>query len=98
MGWGFKGKFRFFRAHTLRKFHASNIGLSEEHVDMLQGRSKDAVHDTYIKSNPKHLKQIYMNAMENVTIKIENQRTVVNEDYTISIHLHFHEEGLTSTL
>lgn len=25
MKWGFKGKYRFFRSHTLRKFHASNI-------------------------------------------------------------------------
>lgn len=97
LGFGFKGKYRFLRPHTLRKFHASNIGLSEEHIDMLQGRSKDSVHDTYIKSNPKHLKQIYMNAMENVTINLENQRTVVNEEYNIHLHLHFHDEsGLTT--
>ena len=97
MGWGFKGKSRFFRAHTLRKFHASNIGLSEEHIDMLQGRSKDAVHDTYIKSNPRHLKQIYMGVMDNVTINPEMQRTVVNEEYNINLHLHFHEEGNLTT-
>lgn len=40
LGWGFKGKYRFFRSHSLRKFHASNIGLSAEYVDSLQGRSK----------------------------------------------------------
>ena len=95
---GFKGKWRFFRPHTLRKFHASNIGLSEEHIDMLQGRSKDAVHDTYIKSNPKYLKKIYMNVMENVTINLDAQRTVTHEDYNINIHLHFHQEELNTTL
>ena len=95
---GFKGKYRFFRPHTLRKFHASNIGLTEEHIDMLQGRSKDAVHETYIKANPKYLKQIYMNVMENVTIHLEEQRSVVNEEYNINIHLHFHEEQMNTRI
>ena len=97
---GFKGKSRFFRSHTLRKFHASNIGLSEEHIDMLQGRSKDKVHDTYIKANPRHLKQVYMNAMDNVTINLEDQRTVVNEEYHLHFHVHFHDEngGFTTHL
>ena len=97
LGFGYKGKYRFFRPHTLRKFHASNIGLSEEHIDMLQGRSKDTVHETYIKSNPRHLKQIYMEAMDNVTINLESQRTVVNEEYNINLHLHFHDEGGLTT-
>lgn len=35
MKWGFKGKYRFFRTHTLRKYHASNIGLSAEYIDAL---------------------------------------------------------------
>lgn len=95
---GFKGKYRFFRPHTLRKFHASNIGLSEEHIDMLQGRAKDSIHETYIKANPKYLKQIYMNVMENVTINLEEQRTVVNEEYNINIHLHFHEEQMNTRI
>lgn len=98
LGFGFKGKYRFFRPHTLRKFHASNIGLMEEHVDMLQGRSKDSVHETYIKSNPKYLKKVYMNVMENVTIDSGKQRTVVNEEYNIHIHLHFHEEKMNAKL
>ena len=68
MNWGFKGKYRFFRSHTLRKFHASNIGLSSEYIDILQGRSKNKVHDTYIKTNPQKLKEIYISVMENVMI------------------------------
>ena len=98
LDFGFKGKYRFFRPHTLRKFHASNIGLSAEYIDELQGRSKDIVHDTYIKSNPKFLKQVYMNVMDNVTIKLEEQRVVTNEEYNINLHLHFHEEGMTTIL
>ena len=44
-GWGCKGKYRFFRTHTLRKFHASNIGLSAEYIDALQGRSKNPIEE-----------------------------------------------------
>ena len=95
---GFKGKSRFFRPHTLRKFHASNIGLSEEHIDMIQGRSKDKVHETYIKTNPAYLKKVYMTAMDNVTINLEGQRTVHNEEYNINIHLHFHNEQMSTSL
>jgi len=97
LGFGFKGKSRFFRAHTLRKFNASNIGMSEEHIDMIQGRQKDSVHDTYIKANPAHMKKVYMAAMDNVTINLEKQRTVVNEEYNIHLHLHFHDESGMST-
>lgn len=42
MKWGVKGKYRFFRSHTLRKFHASNIQLSAEYVDALQEEVKIA--------------------------------------------------------
>lgn len=68
LGWGFKGNFRFFRSHTLRKFHASNIGLSAEHVDTLQGRRKNIIHETYIKPNPNKLKKIYMKSMSKISI------------------------------
>lgn len=66
--WGFKGKYRFFRSHTLRKFHASNIGLTAEYVDLLQGRSRSVIHETYIKTNPKKLKKIYMGAMHRLSL------------------------------
>ena len=65
---GFVGRYRFFRAHSLRKYHASNIGLSKDHIDELQGRAKTKVHEAYIKTNPKRLKEIYMGAMHNVMI------------------------------
>jgi len=88
---GVKGKFRFFKPSSLRKFFASNIGLSGEYIDMLQGRKRSSVQDVYIKPNPKFLKEIYMEAMDNVTINLENKRSVDNGEYNIHIHLHFHE-------
>ena len=91
LGFGFKGKFRFFKPYALRKFFASNIGLSEEYIDMLQGRKKSSVHDAYIKPNPKYLKELYMEVMDNVTINLKKQNKKVLEEYTIHIHLHFHE-------
>jgi integrase len=65
---GFVGRYRFFRAHSLRKYHASNIGLNKDHIDELQGRAKTKVHEAYIKTNPKKLKEIYMGAMHNVMV------------------------------
>lgn len=84
--WGFKGKYRFFRSHTLRKFHASNIGLSAEYIDALQGRSKNEVHSTYIKTNPEKLKEIYHSVMSNVTIN-KSESKEVTQEFTIVINV-----------
>ncbi|WP_406533939.1 integrase [Methanobrevibacter sp.] len=87
MGWGFKGKYRFFRSHTLRKFHASNIGLSAEYIDELQGRSKNMIHETYIKTNPEKLKSIYKSAMKNVMISEENIPDIQHQEFSITINI-----------
>ena len=84
--WGFKGKYRFFRSHALRKFHASNIGLSAEYIDSLQGRSKNEVHSAYIKTNPQKLKEIYQSVMGNVMINPKSSGSVVQE-FTIVINV-----------
>lgn len=84
--WGFKGKYRFFRPHTLRKFNASNIGLSREYVDLIQGRGKDELYNTYIKTNPKKLKEIYESAMHNVEI-LKNDNEIKKEEFTIVINI-----------
>ena len=65
---GFVGRYRFFRSHALRKFHASNIDLSADIVDELQGRGKTRVREAYMKTNPIKLKEIYMGAMHNVMV------------------------------
>ena len=86
MNWGRKGNYRFFRSHTLRKFHASNIGLSAEYVDALQGRSKNQIHETYIKTNPENLKSIYKSVMGNVMI-YEKDENVVKQEFNIIINV-----------
>ena len=86
MKWGFKGKYRFFRSHSLRKFHASNIGLSAEYVDALQGRSKNEIHETYIKTNPSKLKEIYMSVMKNVMIN-DKKEIIKKEEFNIIINV-----------
>lgn len=86
LGFGFKGKSRFFTAHTLRKFHASNIGLTEEYIDMLQGRSKDSVHASYIKTNPVTLRNVYLEAMDNVKINLDGDKKT-NQEFNITINV-----------
>jgi hypothetical protein len=87
MKWGFKGKYRFFRSHTLRKFHASNIGLSADYVDSLQGRSKNEIHETYIKTNPSRLKEIYMSVMENLCIHEKRMEESKKQEFNIIINV-----------
>ena len=87
MNWGFKGNYRFFRSHTLRKFHASNIGLPAEYIDSLQGRSKNEIHETYIKTNPEKLKEIYQTAMHNVMIYNTKKNEIINQEFTIVINV-----------
>ena len=103
---GFVGRYRFFRSHALRKFHASNIGLSADIVDELQGRAKTKVHEAYIKTNPKRLKEIYMGAMHNVmifddwieeyekkTVKSNGEGACVIEKQEINIVINFSLDG-----
>lgn len=97
LNFGFKGSYRFLRPHTLRKFHASNIGLDKENVDLLQGRSKNVIHETYIKTNPAKFKQVYMNVMDNVTIGKINKE-IKHEEFTININLNFYGSELGITL
>ena len=103
LGFGFVGKYRFFRSHALRKYHASNIGLSADYIDALQGRAKTKVHEAYIKTNPKKLKEIYISAMHNVMISdewiVENavrkeERPIIIERQEINIVINFSLDGM----
>ena len=84
--WGFRGKYRFFRPHALRKFHASNISLSSETVDELQGRGKSEVHDAYIKTRPEELKKKYRSKMSNVEI-LKTKKSRKDEEFNIYINV-----------
>ena len=60
-------KYKRFRSHMFRKYHAStlyNDGMHMEDVDTLQGRSKDSVHNSYFMENPQKLKDKYCEHME----------------------------------
>lgn len=98
LGLGFKGCYRFIRPHTLRKFNASNLGLANEHIDLLQGRSKSKIHETYIKTNPEWLKKLYMNAMENMTLNDFNKKEIIHQDFTININLNFFGDSFETSL
>ncbi|WP_069593191.1 phage integrase N-terminal SAM-like domain-containing protein [Methanosphaera sp. WGK6] len=87
MNWGYKGNYRFFRSHTLRKYHASNLELAAEYIDALQGRSKNIVHETYIKTNPEKLKEKYKKVMKNVIIYPKQKEKEVKEDIHITINI-----------
>ena len=98
LGFGFKGQYRFLRPHILRKFNASNIGLGQDNIDLLHGRSKNIIHETYIKTNPQWLREIYMNVMENVTLKNVSKKQIIKEDFTININLNFYDKTYGVTL
>ncbi len=100
---GFVGRYRFFRSHALRKYHASNIGLSADYIDALQGRARTKVHEAYIKTNPKKLKEIYISAMHNVMVSDEwierndvkkEERSIVIEKQVINIVINFSLDGM----
>ena len=85
-----KDGYDFFRPHMLRKFNASNIGLDAETIGLIQGRSRNSLHATYIKTNPEKLKQRYMAVMDNVTIGEYAKKEVIHEDITVNINLNFY--------
>lgn len=104
---GFVGRYRFFRSHALRKYHASNIGLSADYIDALQGRAKTKVHEAYIKTNPKNLKDIYISAMHNLMVfdewieeyvdgdgDVKGDDSVVIENQVINIVISFTLDGM----
>lgn len=69
--WGRIGPYRRFRTHTLRKFHASNLGCSFDIINTLEGRTNGTIHETYVKQKPEQIKKVYMEYMHNVMIHPE---------------------------
>ncbi|MBQ3414949.1 MAG: integrase [Clostridia bacterium] len=67
-GYGKVKYYAKFRSHTLRKFNASNLTLSSEQIDLIQGRGKTKLHETYIKTNWEQLKSDYIEALPSILI------------------------------
>lgn len=85
-----------FKAHNLRRFHATHIRgsalthgeksmLSLQEVDELQGRGKTSVQDTYMKSDPLKLKLLYSKVMNNVMLFNEYEWHFVGNDVVVSL-------------
>ena len=71
LGLGRVGKYRRFRSHMLRKFHASalyNSGMSIDKVNDLQGKAKNKTDAAYFMTNPEDLKFEYIKHLPAVTI------------------------------
>lgn len=66
-------KYRRFRSHMLRKFHASSLynsenSLSVDEIDSLQGRSKNITRSSYFMEDPSKLKEKYVDSMDSIII------------------------------
>ena len=68
LGLGRVGYYRKIRSHVIRKWHATMLPLSPEEIDMLQGRTRSDIHETYIKLKPDRIKQMYMSVMNQVML------------------------------
>ena len=91
--WGRVGRYRRFRSHMLRKFHASNLGASFDLINTLEGRSNGEIYTTYVKLDPHAVKEKYLEYMVNVMIhpelfwypgKPENEVKEYDKHYTIT--------------
>lgn len=75
---GEAGSYRKLVPHMLRKYQASVLTncknhLTEEEVDVIQGRSKDTIHRAYFKNDPKVLKEKYIKCIRDLSILSEDK-------------------------
>ena len=77
LGLGRVGRYRRFRSHMLRKFHASalyNDGMSIDKVNDLQGKAKNVTDSVYFMTNPEELKYEYIRHLPAVTINMDVEK------------------------
>lgn len=68
------GTYNRLRGHMLRKFHASNLekhGMDRYKINVLQGKSNNAVDDVYFFEDEEKLLEEYVKAMEGLLIFTE---------------------------
>lgn len=73
LGFGSAGSYNKFVPHMLRKYQASVLtncknAFTEEEVDVIQGRSKDKIRNSYFKNDPSVLKEKYLKCVRDLSI------------------------------
>lgn len=88
LGFGRVGRYRRFRSHMLRKFHASalyNDGMSIDKVNDLQGKAKNKTDAAYFMTNPDDLKYEYIQHLPAVTINTDVEKLSVKSPQFIQM-------------
>ena len=71
LGLGKVGSYNRLRGHALRKFHATNLaksGLDKYTINILQGKSNNAVDSVYFFEDEEHLKKLYLEHMDSLLL------------------------------
>lgn len=71
LGFGYSGQYRFFHAHALRKFFATELlraDLDSMTINFLSGRRINKTHEAYFKADPSKLKVKYLSVVNCLTI------------------------------
>ena len=82
--WGWKKTRRFFHAHSLRMFFATQLtkaGLDYLIIQWLSGRAVPATTATYFKPSPEKLKKEYMKVVDKVSISKVDVYDVKSEEF-----------------
>jgi len=88
LGLGRVGKYRRFRSHMLRKFHASalyNDGMSLDKVNDVQGKAKNKTDAAYFMTNPDDLKYEYIQHLPAVTINTDVEKLSIKSPQFIQM-------------
>ena len=83
MGLGYVGAYRRFRGHMLRKFHASNLekaGMNRYKINLLQGKSNNAVDDVYFFQDEKELRRDYIDCMGGLLIFTKVEKVSIDDE------------------
>ena len=80
LGLGYVGKYRRFRSHMLRKYHATalyNDGLALDKINDLQGKTKNKTDSVYFMTNPEDLKLEYIEHLPALTMSKDVEKVTI---------------------
>lgn len=83
-GFGHQGRLRFFRSHNLRKFFATTLqknGVQQIITDWLLGHKLNPVTGAYFKPDIQAVKQEYMKALPDLSLRETNVKTIHSKEY-----------------